>query len=72
MESVLYTLASLFYFFAFFFLRLHPWYMEVPKLGVEWELQLPAYTVATVMLDSLLTERGQGSNLYLCGYWLGS
>ena len=52
MESVLYTLASLFYFFAFFFLRLHPWYMEVPKLGVEWELQLPAYTVATVMLDS--------------------
>ena len=25
----------------------HLWYMEVPKLGVESELQLPAYTTAT-------------------------
>ena len=25
--------------------------MEIPRLGVEWELQLPAYTTATAMLD---------------------
>ena len=25
----------------------HPWDMEVPKLGVELELQLPACTTAT-------------------------
>ena len=25
--------------------------MEVPRLGVELELQLPAYTTATAMLD---------------------
>ena len=37
--------------FAFFvclfvFLGPHPWHMEVPRLGVELELQLPAYTTA--------------------------
>ena len=26
--------------------------MEVPRLGVESELQLPAYIIATAMLDS--------------------
>ena len=25
--------------------------MEVPRLGVEWELQLPAYATATVTWD---------------------
>ena len=25
--------------------------MEVPRLGAEWELQLPAYTAATVIRD---------------------
>ena len=25
--------------------------MEIPRLGVEWELQLPAYTTATAMGD---------------------
>ena len=25
--------------------------MEVPRLGVEWELQLPAYTTATATRD---------------------
>ena len=33
---------SIFSFFVF--LGLHPWHMEVPRLGVEMELQLPAYT----------------------------
>ena len=34
-----------------FFLRLHPWHMEVPRTGVELELQLPAYTTDTAMWD---------------------
>ena len=42
----------LFFFFLFFvFLGLHPWHMEVPRLGVELELQLLAYTIATAMWD---------------------
>ena len=32
----------------------HPWYMEVPRLGVKWKLQLPAYTTATAMPDPKL------------------
>ena len=31
----------------FFFLGLHLQYMEVPRLGVKSELQLPAYTTVT-------------------------
>ena len=44
-------------FFGFLFLSLflslgpHPWHMEVPRLWVESELQLPAYTIATAMPD---------------------
>ena len=30
-----------------FFLELHPQHMEVPRLGVKSELELPAYTTAT-------------------------
>ena len=33
------------------FLGLHPWHMEVPRLGVKLELQLLAYTTATATLD---------------------
>ena len=33
------------------FLWQHPWHMEVPRLGVELELLLPAYATATVMPD---------------------
>ena len=40
-----------FFFFSFFFFRPHPWYMEVPRLGVELELQLSAYTTAKAMPD---------------------
>ena len=32
-------------------LGLHPQHMEVPRLGVELELHLPAYTTATTMPD---------------------
>ena len=33
--------------FVFCFLGPHPWYMEVPRLGVKLELQLPASATAT-------------------------
>ena len=35
----------------FCFLGLHTWHMEVPRLGVESELQLLAYTTATAPWD---------------------
>ena len=35
----------------FFCLGPHPQHLEVPRLGVESELQLPAYTTATAMWD---------------------
>ena len=35
----------------FFFLGPHLWHMEVPRPGVELELQLLAYTTATAMPD---------------------
>ena len=35
----------------FFFLGSYAWHMEVPRLGVELELQLPAYATATAMQD---------------------
>ena len=47
-------------FFAFVFLRPHPWHMEVPRLGVESELQPLACATATP--DPSPTEWGQGSN----------
>ena len=37
----------LFLFLSFFFLGPYSWHMDVPMLGVESELQLPAYTTAT-------------------------
>ena len=43
----------------FFFLGLHLGYMEVPKLGVKLELQVPAYATATAMQD-----QSQVCNLY--------
>uniref|UniRef100_A0A4X1VXY8 EF-hand domain-containing protein n=1 Tax=Sus scrofa TaxID=9823 RepID=A0A4X1VXY8_PIG len=43
---------SLFFFFFFFFFK-EPllWHIEVPRLGVDLELQLPAYHTATAMPD---------------------
>ena len=43
------TLYSFIYLFCF--LRLHLRHMEVPRLGVELELQLPAYITATATMD---------------------
>ena len=41
----------LFLFFSFFFLGLYLMPMEVPRLGVEWALQLTSYTTATATPD---------------------
>ena len=35
------------FFFFFYLFRATPWHMEIPRLGVNLELQLPAYTTAT-------------------------
>ena len=35
------------FFFFLVFLGLHPWHIEVPRLGIELELQLPDYTTVT-------------------------
>ena len=37
-----------------FFLGLHLWHMEVPRLGIELELQLLAYTTVTATWDPSL------------------
>ena len=39
------------FYLSFVLLGLHPWHMEVPRLGVELELKLLAYTTATAMPD---------------------
>ena len=41
----------IYFYFFIFFLGLHLQYMEVPRLGVKFELQLPAYTTATATPD---------------------
>ena len=42
-----------YFFFSFVFLGLHPRHTEVPRLGVELELQLAAYTTAHINTGSL-------------------
>ena len=39
------------FFFFLFFLGAHLWHMEVPRLGVELELQLLAYATSTTTWD---------------------
>ena len=43
-----------FVFWFLSFLGLLPWHMEVPRLGVELELQVPAYARATATWDPSL------------------
>ena len=38
-------------FYLFFFKWLHLWHMKIPGLGVESELQVPAYTIGTARAD---------------------
>ena len=49
----------------FFFLGLHPPHVEVPRLGVEQELQLPAYATATATPD-LIRVCDLHHNLWQC------
>ena len=49
--------------FFFCFLEPHLQHMEVPRLGVEWELQLPAYTTAIETTDPSLI-----CDLYSCSW----
>ena len=39
------------FLFSFVFLGLHPWHLEVPRLGVKSELQMPATATAITMPD---------------------
>ena len=52
----------LFVCFFFSFLGLNLWHMEIPRWGVELELQLPAYATATATPDP--------SHIYNLGYSL--
>ena len=49
------TQSLFFYFYFACFIGLYPQHMEVPRLGVESELQLPAYTTATATQDLSFT-----------------
>ena len=44
-------LTYILFIYLFCLLGLHPWHMEVPRLGVISELQLPAYAAATATQD---------------------
>ena len=46
----------IYFYFLFFLSSLGPhlWHMEVPRLGVESELYMLAYTTATAMWDLIL------------------
>ena len=58
----------LFFIFLYFKRNATPWHMEVPRLGVQSERQLPAYTTATAMPDPEPPELGQGWNPHPRGY----
>ena len=45
------------FFFSLCFLGLHLQLVEVPRLGVESELQVPVYATATAMPDPLYLQR---------------
>ena len=47
-QSIIFNILK---FFAFCLFRAALWHMEVPRLGVQWELLLLAYTTATAMRD---------------------
>ena len=49
--------------FVIFFLGPNPQHMEVPRLGVDSELQLPAYTTATAMSETYTTAHSSAVSL---------
>ena len=46
------SLPSFFFFLPSFLSLPYPQYMEIPRLGVELEFQLPVYTTTTAMPDA--------------------
>ena len=42
--------------FCLLVLGLHLWHIEVPRLGIQLDLQLPAYTTTTAMMGPLPNE----------------
>ena len=62
------TLGSSFFWRGEFFLGLHPRHLEVPRLWVESELQLPAYTTVTSTEDpSRICDLHHSSQLWQLG-----
>ena len=47
-RKIVLVLCLEFYLFIYLCLWPHLWHMEVPRLGIESELQLPAYATATL------------------------
>ena len=46
-----FSFIMIFFCLVFCFLGLHPWHLEVPRLGVQSELLLLAYATATATPD---------------------
>ena len=61
----------IFFFFVFCLFRAALWNMEVPRLGVELELYMTAYTTATAMQDlSYMWELLSKSGLEPASSWI--
>ena len=67
-------LFSFLFLFVLCLFRAAQWHLEVPRLGVESELQLPAYTIATAtatamhILNPLSEARNQARALMDAGW----
>ena len=57
-------------FFCLFFLGLHQWYIEFPRLEVELELQTQAYTTGTATLDLSLICNLYRNNAGFLTHWV--
>ena len=72
LNNIPYKQAAYFIYLYFSFLGPHPWRMDVPRLGVELELQPPATATATAMPDPnhiWTYATAQGNAEYLT-YWV--
>ena len=65
--------SSTFLFFSFFFSGPQVQYMEVPRLGIKSEIQLPAYTTAMAMPDPnyFCNLHDSHSNARYLTHWAG-
>ena len=50
-KAWVFLLCFLLFYVFIYFLGPYPWHVDVPRLGVESQLQLPAYTTATAIRD---------------------